>query len=555
MTGSELMAAVAEDDLERARELLRPGMDLNPARGTTPLYEAAVHGNGEMIRLLLEYGADPDLPSHGEDEGLPLCAAACWDHDEAVRALLDGGANPDTAEDGGWTALLWAASLGHLATADVLLDGGATPDAGCPHTPLTAAARFGAYGIVWSLLEHGADPAKPDESGARALEIALELSEADIEALLTSQIDTGSTSSETRNESSKIGVSEGAPAERVQREGAQGERVQRGRIHGERVQGKGDQGEHIHGERARGESDSRGVILVVSRSHAADGTELVEVEANGTRLAMQRGHAAVATILEDALGIRTPVAELVARALPYRDRDADGETWWAAVHSVQNRHDDETFRAAVELCASSDPMTRDFGVNVLSQFGFTADSRPYLERTLPTLQRLAEREQDPRVVESVLSALGQQGDPRALPEVLAIIGRPGREQSVRDPIALSAVLPPGHAEGLATLIVLSQHPSPEIRDYATNGLAALNSDDFDDSQILEALSARLTDPDLSTTAEAAAALAARHDRRAIDAIHRILCETDPDDPDDDYIRDLALEAAAHLNLDLSDLTH
>ncbi|MEO3857422.1 ankyrin repeat domain-containing protein [Acrocarpospora sp. B8E8] len=540
MTGSELMAAVAEDDLERAREFLRPGMDLNPARGTTPLYEAAVHGNGEMIRLLLEYGADPDLPSHGEDEGLPLCAAACWDHDEAVRALLDGGANPDAAEGGGWTALLWAASLGHLATVDVLLDGGATPDAGCPHTPLTAAARFGAYGIVWSLLEHGADPAKPDESGARALEIALELSETDIEALLTSQIDTGPTSSEIRNESSKIGVSEGAPAERVQREGAQGE---------------GDQGEHIHGERARGEGDSRGVILVVSRSHAADGTELVEVEAGGTRLAMQRGHAAVATILEDALGIRTPVAELVARALPYRDRDADGETWWAAVHSVQNRHDDETFRAAAELCASSDPMTREFGVNVLSQFGFTADSRPYLERTLPALQRLAEREADPRVLDSVLSALGQQGDPRALPEVLAIIGGPGREQSFRDPIALCAVLPPGHAEGLSTLIALSQHPSPEVRDYATNGLANLNRDDFDDPRILEALSARLSDPDLSTTAEAAAALAARHDGRAINAIHRILCETDPDDPNDDYTRDLALEAAAHLNLDFSDLTH
>ncbi|WP_344317800.1 ankyrin repeat domain-containing protein [Acrocarpospora pleiomorpha] len=546
MTGSELMAAVAEDDLERARELLRPGMDLNPARGTTPLYEAAVHGNGEMIRLLLEYGADPDLPSHGEDEGLPLCAAACWDHDEAVRALLDGGANPDAAEGGGWTALLWAASLGHLATADVLLDGGATPDAGCPHTPLTAAARFGAYGIVWSLLEHGADPAKPDESGARALEIALDLSEADIEALLTSQIDTGP--SKPRNERGEIRVSESALAEHVQ-----GERVQRDQgDQGERAWGQHIRAESARGKGAQDESDSHGVILVVSRSHAADGTELVEVEADGIRLAMQRGHAAVATILEDALGIRTSVAELVARALPYRDRDADGETWWAAVHSVQNRHDDETFRAAVELCASSDPMTRDFGVNVLSQFGFTADSRPYLERTLPALQRLAEREADLRVLDSVLSALGQQGDPRALPEVLAIIGRPGREQSFRDPIALCAVLPPGHAEGLSALIALSRHPSPEVRDYATNGLANLSSDD---PEILEALSARLSDPDLSTTAEAAAALATRHDRRAIDAIHRILCETDPDDPDDDYIRDLALEAAAHLNLDLSDLTH
>ncbi|WP_246238363.1 ankyrin repeat domain-containing protein [Acrocarpospora corrugata] len=528
MTGSELMTAVTEDDLGRVRELLHPGVDLNPAQGTTPLHEAAVHGNGDMIRLLLEFGADPNLPGRGENEGLPLSAAACRNHDEAVQALLDGGANPDAAEDGGWTALLWAASLGHLAATDVLLDGGADPDAGCPRTPLTAAARFGAFGIVWSLLEHGADPAKPDESGATALEIARKLAGADLEAILIHQATHGA-------DADLVTAGQEAPKPTA----SAGEAATTTNVAATTAAtGAG--------------ADAADVVVVVGRSHAADGTELVEVTAGEARVAAQRGHAAVATILEDALGVRASIAELVTRATPYRDRDAGGETWWAAVRSAQNRRDAETFGAAVELCASSDPLTRDFGVNVLSQFGFTADDRPYLERALPVLQRLAEREQDPRVVESVLSALGQQRDPRALPEVLAIVGRPGRVCTASDPIALSAVLPPAHAEGVATLIALSRDPSAEVRDYATAGLAAL---DHDDQGIREALAARIADTDLGTAAEAAAGLAARGDRRAIQAIHRVLSETDPDDPDDDYSRDLVLTAARQLDLDLPDLTH
>ncbi|WP_157555569.1 ankyrin repeat domain-containing protein [Herbidospora yilanensis] len=461
MTISELMLAVAHDDLERAHAALRREPDLNRGRGTLPLYRAAQRGNAAMVTLLLEHGADPNQASHGEEEGLPLCAAACWNHEEALRALLEGGADPDLTECDEWTPLMWAATLGHLETADLLLDFGADPDL-C--SPLVAAARFGAYGVVWSLLEHGATPLH------EALEVARALAARDLTEL------------------------------------------------------------------------AEGCDPPAEVSLAADGTTLVSTPSPEGREISQRGHAAIATLLEDALGERPPVEELMRRAVPYRDVDEDGETWWAAVHAIQRRADDETFSAAVALVDRDDPMERDFGVDVLSQFGFTAGTRPYLDRTLPVLRDLAEREEDPRVIDSILRALGQQGDPRALPDVLALIERPGRVHTMRDPVALSAVLPGEDKDGLAALITLSRDPSADVRDYATFGLAALDADNGD---LRAALLDRLTDPDLVTAAEATRGLAMRGDDRAVRGVHRVLSESD-----DVYARDVALQAAGALGLDL-----
>ncbi|WP_319018493.1 ankyrin repeat domain-containing protein [Microbispora sitophila] len=505
MTRSRLLEAIAGGDVARVAAMLHPDTAVNPAQGTTPLYRAAVGGHHDIVRLLLEYGADPDQPSGGHEEGLPLCAAACWDHAETVQALLDGGADPDAAEEGGWTALLWAAANGNLESADILLDAGADPgradDDG--DTPLTLATIFGAYGIVWSLLEHGADPSAPGWDGATPLEIAARLATVDLEAVLREEV------------SARV------------------------------------EGEHT---------------VLVAHGSAPDGTRSVTVEARGAgggySIIRQHGHAAIATVLEAALGLRPSADVLLRRVLPYRDLDEDDETWWAAVHALQSRHDEETFLALARLCESDDPVEREFGVDVLAEFGqeaglgkeagigqgavsLGAGHDPYRDRILEILRDMARHETEPAVVEALLHAFGHQADERALPEVLKIVNSPGREPTVHDPIALAAVLPPDDEDGLTTLIRLSQCADDEVRDWATMGIAGLPADT---AAIRDALVTRLTDRDLTTVAEAARGLAGRGDRRAIEGVHRVLCEARADQ---DYARDLALEAAQELGLEIS----
>ncbi|GGL19826.1 ankyrin repeat domain-containing protein [Nocardia jinanensis] len=191
---TDLVSAVSEEDAARVRELLAAGADPDEPDdyGTTPLYRAAVHGSTEIVRLLLAYDADPQLPGEADDEGLPLCAAACWNHIGVVEALLAAGADPDLPEPPhpeqlgpGTPPLLWAVRNGHRETVELLLAAGADPD--IPGTPLTIAAWGGRYGIVRSLLAYGADPAHTDELGRTALTVATELASADPVALLVEQ--------------------------------------------------------------------------------------------------------------------------------------------------------------------------------------------------------------------------------------------------------------------------------------------------------------------------------------------------------------------------------
>ncbi|WP_246149370.1 ankyrin repeat domain-containing protein [Nonomuraea turkmeniaca] len=439
------------------------------------LYRAALNGDSETVGKLLAGGADPNKPSEGEEEGLPLCAAAAWDRHEVASTLLAAGAEVNGRETGGWTALLWAASNGHAATARVLIEAGADVDTANDDgdTPLTLAARRGALGVVQVLLEAGTDAGKYDGEGDTPLDIAVDWVGVHLESALLDQI------------------------------------------------------------------EQEGWEYVVARQYAKDGTELVTVAGRSPdgeqteQVQAQRGHAAIATLLEDATGVYTPVERLAARALAHRDIDEDAETWWIVADTLGKRADEETYEALARLCVSEDAREREFGVDTIAQFGFADGEKPFLERTLPLLQKMVTTESNPQVLRSVLAALGHQGDPRALPAVLDIIGRPGHKRTMTDAIALADVLPPDHEEGLALLIEMSEDEDAEMRDWATAGLAGLRADT---PRIREALAARLADADLRTVAEATRGLAVRGDDRAARGAERVLAESD-----DEYARDLVTQ--------------
>jgi len=93
--------------------------------GLTPLHSAAFGGHVEIVKLLLERGADPNAKT---DDGLtPLHIAAFKGHVDVVRVLLEHGANPNAKDNNGQTPLHYAVQEGHVEIVKSLLERGADP--------------------------------------------------------------------------------------------------------------------------------------------------------------------------------------------------------------------------------------------------------------------------------------------------------------------------------------------------------------------------------------------------------------------------------------------
>jgi hypothetical protein len=122
-----LMRASQKGEYGRVKELLSSGnpVDINATSpsGITALMYAAAGGHYEVVRLLLDAGAD--VNAHG-GECTPL-QAAVGGGGRVVTALLDAGADVDARNRYGQTALMYAARLGEARTVELLLGRGANP--------------------------------------------------------------------------------------------------------------------------------------------------------------------------------------------------------------------------------------------------------------------------------------------------------------------------------------------------------------------------------------------------------------------------------------------
>jgi ankyrin repeat protein len=63
MSNSDLVRAIRDDDIGAVKSLLQEGADVNEldSSGDTPLFAAARRENFEMMRVLLDNGADPGV--------------------------------------------------------------------------------------------------------------------------------------------------------------------------------------------------------------------------------------------------------------------------------------------------------------------------------------------------------------------------------------------------------------------------------------------------------------------------------------------------------------
>ncbi|WP_149183971.1 ankyrin repeat domain-containing protein [Streptomyces sp. TRM49041] len=471
----DLFEAVHGGEDDTVVRLLRSGApaEATDEEGGTVLYTAAVQGRAGIVRLLLAAGADPERGS-GEGGGdLPLCGAACNGHTEAVRALLAAGAWPDQREEFGFTALAWAVRQGFADTVDVLLKYGANPGAAGP------------------------DGALPLVAAARRGSVPV------VRALLE----------------------RGAPG----REEALAE-------------ARAWLGRDVEGTLREGLAEAHGEgFETVTRRFPEDGGVTVVVEAvrDGRPFAgreQQTAHAAIATLLETALGLRPPHEELAERALRCADPSLDD--WTEPAEALGRRGDEATFEAAVGWCASDDPLRQAFGADVLARMTAWGGGAPsggagaggaYGVRALPVLRQLAREVREPEVVTAVVRALGAQGDTAALPDMLRHAVHPDAGVRRGVAVAVTGLVPAGDREGVAALVALARDGDAAVRAAAVHALAVAPEDS---PAVREALAGRLDDdtPDPAVAAEAARGLAIRQDRRAVAALDRLLATAGPDGP-------------------------
>lgn len=99
------------------------------ADGFTALHLACFFGSEDAARFLIARGVPVDVPAANPMAVRPLHSAAASGSVDLVRALLEAGADPNAAQAGGVTALHTAAHRGDLEMARALLAAGARRDA------------------------------------------------------------------------------------------------------------------------------------------------------------------------------------------------------------------------------------------------------------------------------------------------------------------------------------------------------------------------------------------------------------------------------------------
>lgn len=209
---ASLGSAIRRNDVPKAASLLRRRPPRSPDSLAGPLLLASRLGRVQMIRLLLQAGADPldrrgaairaaaDIgntpaleallgplgPERGDTsqaEGPPkaaleyaLLSTAFAGHVTVCRLLLESGANADAreGEPDGLTSLMHAALVDDRDLLQLMISFGANVNSRAMggYTPLMMAALHDHVHVLRALLAAGADPRLRDRKGRTAMDKA-----------------------------------------------------------------------------------------------------------------------------------------------------------------------------------------------------------------------------------------------------------------------------------------------------------------------------------------------------------------------------------------------
>ena len=165
-----------------------PQANRTPQNDYTPLMRAAMKGQVNEVRALLRKGAKVD---EKHPAGLTaLMVAAGEGKAEVVKVLLNAGANPNvsvqTPHAGEITLLSWAVLSRNLMVVQSLVKAGAevNPRTRDGSTPLMMAVNFGSVPMIKTLLAGGADVNFRIFNGYTALMVASDRHEPAIARIL-----------------------------------------------------------------------------------------------------------------------------------------------------------------------------------------------------------------------------------------------------------------------------------------------------------------------------------------------------------------------------------
>jgi ankyrin repeat protein len=124
----KFLEAVEEGDLDKIKKIFnKPGFNVNvkDKDGNTPLIIASREGHTDIVKVLLDKGADIDVVDKSSIGTTALIIALKGSHTDIAELLVEKGADVKIKDRHGFTALMCASYFGYTKMVKLLIEKGA----------------------------------------------------------------------------------------------------------------------------------------------------------------------------------------------------------------------------------------------------------------------------------------------------------------------------------------------------------------------------------------------------------------------------------------------